>query len=612
MKKILFLFLAIFGFGHLMAQSPYLDPAIQEDLFPTGQAWYNTKRFLSHSCANAYGNHYNLNAQINTDVYTYSWDEWDNHFIIPLHMGGFAIREFATGTQILSGATAVAEKYYNLSDTSIIGSDGYTVSIEASFVKDILLPNRDYVAVTYYRYSPHLSQYGYFLELFSWNGIALVSLGITPLSDPYFGPLGKGIIHHDFQQNSESMILTFEANGRIYTQSLRIALGAPKLSGLGELTIGFPVTRPDVAMSILANGSTDLSYVVNSSNNQNLYVFGTDLATIDAIPIGPTPTVVAVTTKDAVTVWDLIGTPPGVVEFDIPRIDAPDISPSGEETWSWVVSEQGSDKDYVRSGYFNGSISGTVRYDYLNTTINFPTFDISQNIGNNESTINQRAVVAFGNDEDVYYAWVRRENNAFAPLYSVGGTPSTTGYVSHKLDKYGNCLNNFPTLPPYNIYNGYDKINDDPYNPGMMASVALATATNDYLFGLFSSFVLEDPSVTYSYGFQIGNKTTDWNTAQFRPTNSDQSIKNGKFTFTASPNPFTQGISLDFRGTINNSDILSLDITNIMGQTILEAKGEANFLNTLTQSKSATWTSGLYLIRIIGSNGMMVRKVVKQ
>lgn len=539
-----------------------------------------------------------------------SWDEWDNHFNIPLHMGGFAIREFATGTQILSGATAVAEKYYNLSDASMIGPDGYTVSIEASFVKDIVLPNRDYVAVTYYRYSPHLNQFGYFLELFSWNGIGLVSLGITPLSDPYFGSLGKGIIHHDFQQNSESMILTFEANGRIYTQSLRIALGAPKLSGLGELSIGFPVTRPDVAMSVLGNGSTDLRYVVNSLNNQNLYVFGTDLATIDAIPVGPTPAVVTVTTKDAVTVWDLIGTPPGVVEFDIPRIDAPDVSPTGEETWSWVVSEQGSDKDYVRSGYFNASISGTVRHDYLNTTINFPTYDNSQNIGNQESTINQRAVVAFGNDEDVYFAWVMAFPTNNPQLYPLFFNSSSTGYISHKLDKFGNCLNG-PGTGTFNIYNGYDKVNLDPYNTGMMASVALATATNDYFFGLFSSFVLQDPSVTTNYGFQIGNKSTDWSTAQFRASNSDEKSSKQLFCFNASPNPFSQNLNLNFGG-INDKDEIKITVTNLLGQTILQLSGNKNDLNDLFQKRITMWDKGLYFISVKSSKGSIIQKVVKQ
>src|SRR5690606_6716084 len=137
--------------------------------------------------------------------------------------------------------------------------------------------------------------------------------------------------------------------------------GVPALSGLGIIDFGVPLTRPDVAISYLSGGATELYYVANENNNQNLYVLGTDLATLDAIP--PTTTaVVPVVLKDAVSVWDIIGGPPAgsLITFDLPRIDAPDVSPSGEETWSWVVSEHGGDRDYVRSGYYNRSVGPSV------------------------------------------------------------------------------------------------------------------------------------------------------------------------------------------------------------------------------------------------------------
>lgn len=612
MKKILIFIALGLGANQMNAQSPYQDPAIQEDLYPSGQSWNNTKRFLSHSAANAYGNHYNPIVLINTDVYTYSWDEWDPSPSAPaLNFAGFAIKEMAAGSQILNGAGPVTNDYYNLGDISLVGPGGYTVSVEASFINDVSVPGQSYVAVTYYRKSSTSGfAPGYFLELFDWNGFTLTPISTTPLSEPYYGGVDKGIIHHDILRG-ERLVLTFEVNGRVLTQSLRVSGGVPALSGLGILGFGAPLTRPDVAMSYLANGATELYYVANENNNQNLYVLGTDLATLDAIP--PTTTaVIPAVLKDAVSVWNIIGGPPASpVTFDLPRIDAPDRSPSGEETWSWVVSEHGGDRDYVRSGYYNRSVSPSVRYDYLNRTVFFPTFDISMNPGNWATPINQRAVVAFGEDAEVYYAWVRVTDGAVAtpPLYPSVPNSSNTGYISHKMDKYGNCLNNVGTGAYAGLYD-YDKVNDDPYTPGMMASVALGSCNFD-LQRLFSSFVLADPTITTAYGYQIGHKTTDWTTAQFRPGSTSVKDNTSTLSFNALPNPFQSNVKLDFKG-INRQEPLSLKVSNLLGQTVLTTEGYPEELNKVVQQSSAVWNAGLYLIQISGKPGTAIQKVIKQ
>lgn len=613
MKKLLIFTALTLGASQMKAQSPYLDPAIQEDLYPTGQAWYNTKRFLSHSAANAFGGHFNPVVLINTDVYTYSWDEWDpDPSAIALNFAGFSIKEMPAGGQIFSGAGPVTLDFYNLGDISLVGPGGYTVSVEASFINDISVPGQGYVAVTYYRKSGITALApGYFLELFHWNGFSLTPVSTTPLSEPYFGAVDKGIIHHDIQRG-ESLVLTFEVNGRILTQSVRVSGGAPILSGLGIIGFGAPLTRPDVAMGSVSSGATELYYVANEQNNQNLYVLGTDLATVDAIPPA-TITVIPAVVKDNVSVWDMVpgGPPPSPVNFDLPRIDAPDRSPSGQETWSWVVSENGGDRDHVRSGYYNRSISSSVRHDYLNRSITFPTFDISMNPGNWTPPINQRAVVAFGEDAEVYFAWVRVTDGAAATpqLYPAVPNSSNTGYISHKLDKYGNCLNNMGTGAYAGFYD-YDKVNDDPYNPGVMASVALGSS-NFELSRLFSSFVLGDPSVTISYGYQIGHKTTDWNTAQFRPGSTSIKDNTGGLSFNALPNPFQSNVKLDFKG-MSQQEILSLKVNNLLGQTVLTTEGLPAELNKVVQERSASWDAGLYMIQISGKPGTALQKVIKQ
>ncbi|GEM_PF-2263582 len=611
MKKFLIFIALSLGASQMEAQSPYSDPAVPEDYYPSGQSWHNTKRFLSHSAANAYGGHYNPTILANTDVYTYSWDEWDPDPSAPaLNFAGFAVKEMGAGSQIFNGAGPATNVYFNLGDASLLGPGGYTVSVEASLMYDGSVPGQTYIAVTYYRESS-VSPYqpGYFLELFHWNGFSLTSVNITPLSEPYFGAVGKGIIHHDVQRAGR-LVLAFEANGRIYTQSLRVSGGLPVLSGLGNLGFGSALTRPDVAMSRLGNGNTELYYVANDNNNEKLYVLGTDLSAVDAIPpftVGVIPAVV----KDAVFVWDIFGTPPSPVTFDLPRIDAPDISPSGEETWSWVVSEHGADRDYVRSGYYNRSVSSSVRHDYLNRSITIPTFDISMNPGNWANPINQRAVVAFGEDAEVYYAWVRVTDGAVPTplLYPSVPNSSYTGYISHKLDKFGNCLNNMGTGAYAGLYD-YDKVNDDPYNAGMMASVALGSC-NYNLQRLFSSFMLGDPTITTAYGYQIGHKTTDWTTAQFRPGSTSIKDNTSTLSFNALPNPFQSNVKLDFKG-MSQQENLSLKVSNLLGQTVLTKDGYPEELNKVVQERSASWDAGLYLIQVSGKPGIAIQKVIKQ
>src|SRR5690606_31466142 len=129
----------------------------------------------------------------------------------------------------------------------------------------------------------------------------------------------------------------------------------------------------------------------------------------------------------------------GELIFDIPRIDAPDNALyAGHEAWSYVVTENYPDADYVYTASYSDQ-SGIIVESYLNDGIVVPcgNCNISGNPTMDPDIYNQRAVVAYSdNGSDRFYAWCFR-NPAWLTGIPFSGEAT---YVSVKTDENLNLL----------------------------------------------------------------------------------------------------------------------------------------------------------------------------
>ncbi|HRP89268.1 MAG TPA: hypothetical protein PKX92_04445 [Edaphocola sp.] len=238
-------------------------------------------------------------------------------------MAGFAVREIQVSTQIQTGLTPpglIKEDAVNYFASGSSGEIQY--SVESTVLSDIDQPDRTFIAVTYY-YGPFAGGGKYILHLYEWDSsTGLTDMGKTTLND-LLGPANKGIIHQD-ANGGEIAVITFEQDYQIYSQTLRIVAGVPKLSGLSRLdnpNIAGARMKPDVAISNEGDISTaSLYYVMTSGDDEHLYVLENKVYNLDGVSYG-TIAVLNCNLTDEAEVWDVLSfTPVGNIKFDIPRI----------------------------------------------------------------------------------------------------------------------------------------------------------------------------------------------------------------------------------------------------------------------------------------------------
>ncbi|HRP89269.1 MAG TPA: hypothetical protein PKX92_04450 [Edaphocola sp.] len=250
-----------------------------------------------------------------------------------------------------------------------------------------------------------------------------------------------------------------------------------------------------------------------------------------------------------------------------------------------------------------------VEHNYLNYydpfVVGSPTFDITPS---NQYT-NNRAVVAFGQDREVYYAWVHRNFNNILLLYPNPVTDQA--YLSKKLADDGLTFLNDINIGGQHVY---DRVNYEQNTLiNVMGSVALSTG-NDHIECLFSSFIQSDDNSTPipgGYMYCVGNKTTDWTTAQFRPQPPADTLAGvPDMQLHLSPNQFSNTVHLSISNSTATA-LFNMDVYNLLGQRIISTRGNAAELNERLNRQIPSMIPGTNWMCINGENLRSSYKLIK-
>lgn len=388
-----------------------------------------------------------------------------------------------------------------------------------------------------------------------------------------------GWIHQDINDQNE-IVVTWDAGGRILTRTAKLS-NTPifglelKLSGTGILDV--PVAslgKPDVAMTLLPNGNSDIYYVFTSAAaddapQEGLWVYKGDynsLSSLSGTQLYSVDSVYHKTTEG---------------HFGLPRIDMPNTSASSDDAaWSIVVADHHEPhNDIFAASYSNGP---GLKEQVLNDGSLGSLPDISL-VGVYK---NNRPTVAFSPiDNNLYYAWVFEM------------APESPTYISVKTTTDLNLMNNPPTgyfLIPLKLYH-------KPYYPGV------ALSTNNTFSRLYTAFI-EDPS-DENHLITLGMKTVDWgpNTGYKQsPTGISENVSKG--TFSLYPNPFRKGFQI--KATTNTNQNFQIVVFNILGQKVYHSNGKLGKINNGLQSIGETLPSGTYFMKLTGTDGSAFRKEV--
>lgn len=601
MKKILFALTALLSANAVSAQPPLTTPVVVEDYYPftTFGGELDGGEALGHM--NAYSMGYVEVNGTQSDLYTYTWDVGEaNPLNAAINIGGFAVRQYAAGVPVNSTSSSL------LDDAVILypaGSNGYCRSVESG----ILMNNGTaYIMVTYitevFGTSPSSE---YMLDLYEWTTGGLVQMPGYPIpftSSFTGGMLDNGWIHQDISRG-EKAVITYSFDGKVYATAAKMTSVGLDIYGSFDLDLGVfnnpQVQKPDVALQYnVSNQQWDIYYTFTSDDDQTLYVAKGkwDDLIVPGIAngnyMGPVPV-------------DFIDLQTTTGAYDLPRIDANDIAINDDERlWSCVVGEEVGTDDLIFTTY--GDHSGSINSTNLNEGILGAT-KISVFTPGNTNFYNKRPVVAFSqNKQEMYYGWCYRDD-AFG--FSI--LPHAN-YISLKLHINGSVLNDWnpiainPITGLPGVYE-YARVQDNttisPGNGYYKRAIAFSVenATNPQLF---SAFFQTEPGNENNYF--IAQKTTDWITANFRPSPKNE-LENSMTTISVYPNPSNDYFVLT--GGVEYEDF-SLKIVDILGRQIANDKGTINQLNG--NLRQLHLSNGNYLIQLSNSQGLLQDiKVVK-
>lgn len=410
-------------------------------------------------------------------------------------------------------------------------------------------------------------------------------------------PLKQSSNEKSITNNLTDLVVTWEQEDQIFTVGGTMS-GGLQLSGTGILeegTInGHILGRPDVAMMRDDNGDVNHYYVMTrgdvlfATKGRFDDLMGIPLGSVDPLPV---------------ELLHSKGVAGGELIFDIPRIDAPDNALyAGHEAWSFVVTENYADADYVYTASYSDQIGG-IAESYLNDGIVVPcaNCNISPNPTMDPDIYNLRATVAYSdNGSDRFYAWCLRRPTWLAPFLGANGEAT---YVNIKTDE------NLDLLHTTIATDQYCRVPNAPTNTNYSPAIGLSTQ-NDASPQLFTAYTQWPDPITPSY--YLGLKTTDWSsTTGFRPEDPTLIVDVSEAkALQVSPNPFTAGFTIDIY-KVSPGAVFTLRIYNTVGQEVYSEKGTIVSLNRSLWSVGEQWRSGAYYIELSSEHALYRQKLIK-
>lgn len=583
MKRILLSAAFMLNTCTLFAQNAN-NPNIVEDTLQVHALWdaggYAVANVNAYSRSNT-----DING-VSSDLYVFSWDRGDvpNHFYDIY--SGMAVRQYNNGIQINNGATPIASDWIDESNARY--PSRYVSSLEPGILKN---GDSTIIALTYYSGTNSTPLGGFvtgdfYLNLYLWNynnSNALTLYETINLSHSG-GQLLPGWIHQDVN-NADSMVITWEQDGRIYTRAGVMTTTGLQLGKTSILDVPYPGTKPDVAMMRNSNGTLDLYYVFNEQNNQKLYVCQGDFTTLYNIAGLPLP-VSQLYSRVA------MGT------FGLPRIDAPDNAqyPNQENVWSCVVRDHMPNRDFIFAATSSNLTGITEKFLNNGSLPGLPDIT-SVSINNGVEDFSCRPTVAFSNqDLNIFYAWTFRN-----PVWYTGNSnPAFVSYLSVKttvvLDPMNSPGYQYFVIPYYTYATGYE--NEYP-------SVALSTE-NDASSRLFSAFTegtYQHPLTPY-FGF----KTIDWGSDNgFKPgVNTGIGETSDDGIFSVAPNPFHNSFRIQLNA--KEGETFHLTLYNILGQEVYADKGTLPHINKGLLNVERDLSPGTCFLELKSSADKVYRK----
>ena len=390
MKKILLSAVFMLGACTLFAQTPAANnPDVIEDSLQVNALWDAPEYQPANVNANSYSNT-EISSMI-SDLYVFSWDRGGAPNPAYDIYSGMAVRQYNPGTQVDFTASPIASDWIDENNAGYPAR--YVSSLEPGILKN---DDSTFIALTFFAgdFNPTTGPFGgdFFLNLYLWNynNSNALTLYKTINLTHSGGHLPKGWIHQDVN-NADSIAITWEQDGRIFTKAGVIEGDGLHLGNTGVLDVPYSGTKPDVAMMRNSDGALDLYYVFNEQSNQRLYVYRGDFATLYNL----TGTLLPVSQLYARTA---MGT------FGLPRIDAPDKAqyPNQENVWSCVVRDHIPGYDFIFVATASNLTGITEKFLNDGSLTALPNITLSDaSLGN----FSCRPTVAFSNqDLNIFYA----------------------------------------------------------------------------------------------------------------------------------------------------------------------------------------------------------------
>lgn len=565
--------------NYSVSAQTFTAATVIEDEYPTGLSQFS-KNTSAHSVPVP------LLTGSQGFLYVHTWDGGDD--LTGNFDAGFAVQLFDGDA---TNGTFIANDVIHDNDMA---------SVEAVILDDGT--QTYHILLTYYR----ISNQTFEIDLWEWDP----SAGLTQITgypqaiDP--GSVGvpfgwirlDAIGYHDY-------VATWSYNNKLFVAGGHFIVGsAVPLSHTYEImpditNSWFPngFDRPDIAMSG-DNLSIETFLVFLDDDHDELGVIEIPFSTILAAPAPfPLPTNTAQYNVPGGAIYGGIPTTTGRYHF--PRIDAPDENAvsNGSRVWSYVVQNTkfnpitNIDHNYIYAGLYENNILGALFTDYnLNDGITITAGDISESVDvtTGMAQTNSMPVVAFdfwhapSADWTIYYGWYHQNHSPQANLSTI-----EDGYIGVRLkyDRTSFWANEYFVIP------------DDPDNVSLYPSLAFSCNNMRDHNGIYMAFTQQDATTA---DINIGYKFVDWSATSFRPTPPEEENNNSLSQISIFPNPFTDGFTL--KAVNNNEDIFQLHITDILGRTMVNHKGQIEKLNELLNTEPEKWDAGQYIIQVNNNN----------
>ncbi len=553
-------------------QAQTFTPAsVPDATFPTGLTDYSAG-------ASAYA--INTRANTNNFLYVHTWDAGPGL----VGSAGIAAQEFVgdatTGALVLNHSV-------DLPQDDIM-------SLEAVIVEDVN-HTTNYVVAVYYKNSTST----YEIDVYKWDNVTMMGLvqelGFPQAIDPALTVgVQPGWVRID-AIGHENFAITWTDNGSLFVTACHVWNAWPitfvRSNPMEIINADYPLfDQPDIALSSTRSGIQ--TYISCTDDvHENMLVFQLPFSTILATPVTPTPfpyTAAALIHEHPITVSG--------GEYILPRIDAPDLLPSPNFVWSYVVREHTPHHtNPTLHDYIVAYIHDDINVEYGHYTLNDGsvsgiTDDLSETPNPNSGGFRENTMPVV----------------AFEDWWNIGGAGSTGGamdaiyygwYLNHgdagtNLSNRDDALIGLKLKSDGFLYTGWVEYNVIPNVPDDCSSVpALAFSGNNgpEHGGLYIAFTQEGVAGNRMMGY----KYVDWTGTEFRPElpPTRNNIADGLSVY---PNPFTQGFTIKLPQ--DKGSTYSLSITDMLGRNILNLSGTIETLNKEVADNELE--SGHYILRL--------------